>query len=268
MRYTHAMIATEEPAGYRIGRKSGAAVRAGFWHRFEKTFKSLWQYAHLTDAVYRTAAWVDAPEHEVVAMYRLAERLGAETPIPDDARALRDWIDVSPDGALPDGASSLAWQVTPKWTTGGWKPDAIAALAAAAHEASPFERLAFVCARRDQGLALSVMEHLPHALVAAGKAALAPPAELPQWLAAIASAGALVTPDTGAAHAAGMLGVPVVDLFDPARFEQLSRQWRPWAAPSRCIVKPEYRDDRSAAAFGAVLSAALDDLSRSAGVAS
>ena len=267
LKYTDALIATEEPAGYRLARESGAVRRAGFWHRFEKTFKSLWQYAQVTDAVYRAAAWVAQPEHEVVAMYRLAERLGARPPIPDDAFALRVWIDASPEGAIPNGRSALGWQIAPKLTSGGWGPDALAALAAAAHAASPFERIVFLCAPRDQGLARSVMEHLPHGFVAAGNAVLAPPADLPQWLGAIASAGALVTPDTGAAHAAGMLGVPVVDLFDPARFEQLSRQWRPWAAPSCCIIKPQFMNDADAADLGALVGAALAELSESAGVA-
>src|SRR4029077_16115774 len=56
--YTDALIATEEPVGYTLACMSRARKRAGFWHRFEKPFKSVWQFAHLTDAVYRPAAWV------------------------------------------------------------------------------------------------------------------------------------------------------------------------------------------------------------------
>src|SRR5579864_530600 len=37
-RYTRALIATEEVAGYRLGRMSGAARRSGFWHRLQKPF--------------------------------------------------------------------------------------------------------------------------------------------------------------------------------------------------------------------------------------
>jgi ADP-heptose:LPS heptosyltransferase len=50
-----------------------------------------------------------------------------------------------------------------------------------------------------------------------------------------------VTPDTGAAHVAGMLGAGVIDLFDEADFDRLSQQWHPWAGASRCLVKPAWR---------------------------
>jgi hypothetical protein len=56
----------------------------------------------------------------------------------------------------------------------------------------------------------------------------------------------------------------VVDLFEPERYEQLSRQWRPWAAPSRCLVKPPYGAGLDAA-LGAQTAAAVNDLLASAG---
>src|SRR5579864_900241 len=228
--YTDALIATEEPVGYRLAAASGARRRVGFWHRFEKTFKSLWQFLQLTDRVYRPAAWIAQPEHEVAALYRLAERLGARRPIPNDAALLRPWLNVTPPTptAPADRARVLALQVTPKLASGGWGPAAIAGFTAAALDASTFDRCRLLAAAADEGLARSIMEQLPRGLVAAGRAILVPPADLAGWLGEIRASDALVTPDTGAAHAAGMLGVPVVDLFDPERYDQLSRQWRPW----------------------------------------
>ncbi|MBV8726940.1 MAG: hypothetical protein JO233_04080, partial [Candidatus Eremiobacteraeota bacterium] len=38
----------------------------------------------------------------------------------------------------------------------------------------------------------------------------------------------IITPDTGAAHLAGMLGVACTDIFEPARFEIQSARWSPW----------------------------------------
>jgi ADP-heptose:LPS heptosyltransferase len=87
------------------------------------------------------------------------------------------------------------------------------------------------------------------------------------WLGTLAAAGAVVTPDTGAAHAAGILGVPVVDLFEQERYAQLSRQWRPWAAPSRCLVKPPFKAGQDAA-LGAQAAAALTALLADTGVRS
>jgi ADP-heptose:LPS heptosyltransferase len=59
--------------------------------------------------------------------------------------------------------------------------------------------------------------------------------DVPGWKAAIASAAALITPDSGAAHVAGMLGVPCVDCFPPGRAREMAR-WSPWAAPFRTIA--------------------------------
>jgi ADP-heptose:LPS heptosyltransferase len=265
--YTDAMVATEEPAGYLLARASGARRRSGFWHRFEKTFKSVWQYAQLTERVYRPAAWVDDPEHEVGALYRLAERLGARAPIPTEAAALRDWLDVDAGDEPVVGADAFAFQISPKLCSGGWTPSALAAMANGALDASPFRRCVILASPSDQGLAAAVLEQFPRAARESNAAALAPQSGLSKWLGAVATAGALLTPDTGAAHAAGMLGVPVVDLFEEARFEQLSRQWRPWAADSRCIVKPANGPD-SPARLASTVGVALTELARARGVAS
>jgi ADP-heptose:LPS heptosyltransferase len=262
--YTDVLIATEEPIGYRIARTSGARRRAGFWHRFEKTFKSLWQYAQLTAPVYRPAAWVEEPEHEVSAMYRLAEKLGARDPIPADAAQLRSWLNIATPASPVAGSDAFAMQLAPKLFASGWSPKAAAAIARSALDASPFRRCVFYASANDEGLALAVMEHLPRNAVESGKFVVAPPTGIAQWLGAIASAGAIVTPDTGAAHAAGMLGVPVVDLFEAERFSQLVRQWRPWAARSVCLPKPQHSDEAETA-LGSSIGAALTELASASG---
>ena len=56
------------------------------------------------------------------------------------------------------------------------------------------------------------------------------------WKAAIAGAAALVTPDSGALHVAGMLGTPTVAVFPPVRdFDLQLARWSPWAAPFRAV---------------------------------
>jgi ADP-heptose:LPS heptosyltransferase len=57
------------------------------------------------------------------------------------------------------------------------------------------------------------------------------------WKELLAGASAVVTPDSGAAHVAGLVGVPSVDLFDAhaATARDIAR-WRPWAAPVRTRV--------------------------------
>jgi ADP-heptose:LPS heptosyltransferase len=41
-----------------------------------------------------------------------------------------------------------------------------------------------------------------------------------------------VSPDTGAAHLAGMIGVAVVDVFADRDFDAQTRRWQPWASSS------------------------------------
>jgi ADP-heptose:LPS heptosyltransferase len=59
------------------------------------------------------------------------------------------------------------------------------------------------------------------------------------WIADVDGAAALVTPDTGAAHLAGMIGVPVVDVFPDAHFHAQTRRWRPWASSSIVVRASE-----------------------------
>lgn len=256
--FTDALVATEEPIGYRIAREARIGRRAGFWHRLEKPLKSLWQRALLTEAVYRPAAWVSRPEHEAVAMFALAARLGATAPIPDDPASLRRWMDVGDADPAID-RDAIAFQIATKSQRGGWAPADLADLVGEVVRRSSLPRGVLLCAETDAGLASAVMERIPEDLASAGRVALAPPTTMRSWLGSIAAAGAVVTPDTGAAHAAGMLGVPVVDLFDRERFAQLSRQWRPWAAPSRCLIKPE-RDDASARTLARDVADALAEI--------
>jgi len=258
-RYTACMVATEEPIGYRLAGASGAPRRAGFWHRFEKPFKSWWQFAQLTDRVYRPAAWIADPVHEVVALYGLAECIGAHAPAPDDAASLRSWLAVDRTGADETRALTLALQMNQKWTSGDWGPAAIGAFAAAVFAASRFAHLVMLASSHDEGLARAVLEHMVRGAASAGRITLRAALPMQRWLGEIARADAIVTPDTGAAHAAGMLGVPVVDLFDATRYDQLSRRWRPWAAPSRCLIKPAYRAGIEDA-FANEVAAALADI--------
>jgi ADP-heptose:LPS heptosyltransferase len=255
--YTHALIATEEVAGYQLARAATARRRAGFWHGFDKPFKSLWQYSQLTDRVYRPAAWTSRPEHEVETLYRLALAFGARPPAQDDVAALRTWLAIEPPTRRPDARTALGFQITAKLVSGGWGPDALARLCAAAYHASGLQEMALIVAPSDEGLARALLEDLTRS--ARERAHLVPPGGLPQWLGAIDSLAVLVTPDTGAAHAAGMLGVPVIDIFDGPRFDQLSRQWRPWAAPHRCVVKP-VAGGGVPERFGAKLGVALAQL--------
>ncbi len=262
--YDVAVVATEEVAGYAIARASGARVRAGFWHRFEKPFKSLWQRMQLTNAVYRPAALKRTQVHEAVTLYALARALGAESKPIADAAALRAWVNADPAGGLRDGASTLGIQIARKLATENWGPAALSALIAAALGGSGLARCALLTSEADAQLARAILERMPAALTADDVVFLHPPATIGVWLGTIASLAALITPDTGAAHAAGMLGVPVVDLFDSEQFVAQSTRWRPWAAPARCFAKPTWHSGEESR-LGSELGSAIKDLRPSVG---
>jgi ADP-heptose:LPS heptosyltransferase len=257
--YDVAVVATEEVAGYEIARSTGAHIRVGFWHRFEKPFKSLWQRAQLTRAVYRPAARTRTPSHEAVTMYALARALGAAPEPVADAAVLRAWVNADPAGAVQDGEMTLGVQIASKLATSGWGPAALAALIDAAVAYAGLARCVLLASESEAPLARAILDHMPAAQSSSGAVRLQAPTDVPRWLGAIASLGALISPDTGAAHAAGMLGVPVVDLFDSANFAELSSRWRPWAAPTRCFAKSDWHPGLESR-FGAELGSAVKEL--------
>ncbi len=258
-RYARAMVATEEVAGYRIARQSGAARITGFWHGIHKPFKSLWQRSQLTSPVFRPAAWSTDATHEVLALYSLAQVLGAQPPPPADSASLRSWMRI--DSAPAPGVSKrhLGFQVSRKWFTDGWGASAVSEALLTAMKVSGFDSCALLASAQDEGLACSLIEQIPAASLASGRFLFVGSLPMPRWLKALDSIAALVTADTGAAHVSGMLGVPVIDVFEAAAFQRLSSQWRPWGAPARCTAKMRWQPD-AGRVLGAQIGRALCDL--------
>lgn len=254
--YTRALIATEEVVGYELGRRSGAPRRAGFWHGLQKPFKSLWQRAQVSDAVYRPAAWTKQPEHEVATMYRLATALGASPPAPVTPNDLAAWLRVDDSPAAREATRALAFQVSPKLLAGGWGPTTLARFVATVLDRSGCSHAVIIASRNEESLAWSLLEHVPNRLRDTGMIRMVSSLTVPCWLGVLARVSALVTPDTGAAHVAGMQGVAVIDLFDEDGFERLSQQWHPWAGAWRCLPKPTWRAGHETS-FGIVVGDAV-----------
>jgi ADP-heptose:LPS heptosyltransferase len=75
------------------------------------------------------------------------------------------------------------------------------------------------------------------------------------WKETIAAATAIVTPDSGALHVAGMVGTPVVAVFPPVRDYALQvARWAPWAAPHRIVRAGENWPARAGDALAQLLS--------------
>ncbi len=214
--YDVALIASEEPEAYELA--APVAERVGFTTGWAKPFKSAWIARRVTTAIRRAATVRGTAEHEAEVMFRLGAGL-VETPPERDALRLRRWI--AGAGPVPERRGLLV-QLGAKWNALGVAAAALARVTAALRArgarfiAAPAERAALAAQLPDL--------------------AIDSPPDVRAWIGAIDGAAALVSPDTGAAHAAGMLGVPVVDVFADADFDAQTRRWRPWAS-SNIVVR-------------------------------
>lgn len=211
-RYDAALIASEEPEAYELA--AGIPQRIGFVTGWAKPLKTLWARRRLTTALHRAATSARQREHEVDVLFRLGAGFGTVPPPPSDATRLRPWIVAEP---LPARAGTVV-QLGTKWRSCGVTDEALRGVTAALRERGA----RFVVAPAERAAVAAIVPGLP----------MDAPATVAGWIAAIDAAANVVSVDTGAAHLAGMLGVPIVDVFPDAGFEDQTRRWRPWAASS------------------------------------
>ena len=240
--YDGALIASEEPEAYSYAKEAGIATRVGFWNGVERPLKSLWIAMQCTRLVHRPATLARTGQHEVDAIFALGAGYITERTPTKDAQRLR--------GLVASGSSMrtnmLAIQCTKKWIEIGCALDDVVRWLAPLRDRP---NVALFASADEAGFAREVgaRTNLPLRVFESVRA----------WIDAIAAAGMMLTPDTGAAHVAGMLGVPTVDVFARECFEEHAARWRPWAAPSRTLAAPSPGDSGN---FGVVLGVALDSL--------
>jgi ADP-heptose:LPS heptosyltransferase len=241
--YDVALIASEEPDAYTFALDARIKRRIGFVNGWEKPFKTLSIRPMLTHALVRPASAALAIEHEVETLFRLGRGLHGEGVPTRDPERLRPLI----LDAEPQHHNRVAIQLNAKFVEKGID---IAAFAAIARE---LERHGLLT------LGTSDDDEFGTAFAARSGTAFAPTATLLEWKALLGGARAIVTVDSGAAHVAGMLGIPSVVLFAPgAAVEVDMMRWRPWAAPSRTIVVDDVTQlpERVAAALAELFAGA------------
>jgi ADP-heptose:LPS heptosyltransferase len=238
-RYTHAIVATEDPGGYRLAAAVGAPERIGFEDPWTKPLKARWSRRLLTKSVYRSARLTAQGSHECETLFSLiAPLVGDDGPTRDPAQ-LRPLVLASQPA--PDGR--VAVQITDKWTQLGIPLESVADLVRrlAANRrlhllSSRSESAYAALAERATGIEVNVFE------------------DLESWKAAIGAAVAIVTPDSGALHVAGTIGTPVVAIFPPERrFAAQVARWAPWAAPYRIVCADDGWPARAATALGTLV---------------
>lgn len=237
--YTHVLVATEDPGGYRLARAVGAPVRIGFHNGWGKPLKTLWTRNFLTERLYRSAGLDARAPHECEVLFQLgAPLLGDETPVRERTRLRPLVLENEP---LPD--TRIAVQVTDKWERLGIALEDVAGAVARLAAAAPLrligsEREAAYAARLSAATGMPVERF----------------ATLDPWKAAIGAARAVLTPDSGALHVAGMVGTPVVAVFPPVRdFALQTARWSPWAAAHRIVRADAGWPQRAADAVAALI---------------
>jgi len=223
--YDVALVVSEELEAYEFARATGARRRIGFVNGWEKPFKTLRVRALLDEAIVRPASARRAAEHEVETVFRLGHELHGEPfPSRDPARLAPLVLDAP---AVAHGR--VVVQLSSK-------------LARFGLDVRTWTRILRSLTRGAPPLALTDDAELGAAVRAEGVEVELPDA--PAWKQAIAGARALVAPDSGAIHVAGMTGVPSLALFGPGRavVRDMAR-WSPWAAPgSARLVGPRGGD--------------------------
>jgi ADP-heptose:LPS heptosyltransferase len=240
--YDVALIASEEIDAYTFARAAGIATRVGFVNGWEKPLKTLQVRALLTRSLVRPASAARVREHEVRTLFRLGAGLHGEAePARDPARLGPLVLD-----APVRGHGRVAVQSSRKLAAAGFDRSAYVAL------------LRELRARGHAPAVLGEDAEYGRAIARDADVACETGLSVRAWKEAIAGAAALVTPDSGAAHVAGMLGVPCVDIFAPGPTTAYDAvRWRPWAAPERIVVL----DPRSPpSATARRLANALDDV--------
>ena len=246
--YDAALVATEELTAYEFVRESGIAVRVGFVNGASKPLKSLHVRTLLTRAIVRSASARRTRAHEVETMFSLgADFVHERAPTRDVAR-LRALVvgDCPTADARGREAAPIAVQVSQKFATAGLDRDAFVACARALR------------ARGNDVLVLGDDDALVREIARSSDARTDGACDIAAWKQQIATARALVTGDSGAAHVAGMTGVATVDAFAPSAATAYDvRRWAPWAAPYRALVLDPAR---APAATAGVLVDALEEI--------
>jgi ADP-heptose:LPS heptosyltransferase len=219
--YDIALVASEEIDAYQFARDAKIPKRVGFVNGWEKPLKTLQVKRLLTHTIVRPATAKAATEHEVQTIFKLGEGLHAEAAPTRDAARLRELVLDAPVTKTP----YVMLQTSTKNERAGLDRATYVALARALQHA------------RCEVILLGDEITMINAVAKASGAMADGLLGIAEWKQRIASARALITPDSGAAHVAGMIGLPTIDCFpgDPDSAVNIKR-WSPWAAPHRSLV--------------------------------
>jgi ADP-heptose:LPS heptosyltransferase len=224
--YEIALIATEKPYGYTLAKSAGIPKRIGFWNGFEKPFKGLWVRGLCTGVRLRGMSF--ATRHEAETLFSLGRGLHSEEQPTRDVERLRHLF----TRAQKPRQNALAVQITPKWKN----DDALEPFLAYVQRLAQHTEVRLIGAASEEAFLAEVERR--------GGIGVERHQEIGSWIERIAFSRALLTPDTGAAHVAGMTGTPVIDIFPSKANRAFRARWCPWASPATLMTAPKlFRQD-------------------------
>ena len=219
--YTHTLVATEDAGGYELAKLVGSPHRIGFVNGWGKPLKTLWLRTMLTKTLYRSAGLDPNEPHECEVLFALGRGLVREEHPTRDPERLRPLVLDAP--VLPD--DRIVFQVTDKWERLGIDFDEVIAA-----------MQLIAASGRIRAISAAAESDYADRIERAANISVDRFEDLSSWKSAIAEAAALVAPDSGAIHVAGMTGTPTVAVFAPiSLFERQIARWAPWAAPFRIV---------------------------------
>lgn len=219
-RYDVALIATEKAEAYRLAARARIPQRVGFENGWGKPLKTLWIRRLCTKTVFRTAGLDPHAPHECEVVFSLGRALLGDAEPSRDPAVLRPYVIDDP----PARGSYIAMQITDKWARLGARIEQVTEIAGLACR---FGRTRFLCAASEASYGNRFAEKTGEPIEFFD--------DLRPWKTAIASARAVLSPDSGAAHVAGMTGTPVAVCFASEQFALQCARWSPWAAPYRAV---------------------------------
>jgi ADP-heptose:LPS heptosyltransferase len=230
--YDLALVASEEPDAYRLGRRC-AKRTTGFVNGWEKPLKTLRLRRTLDRAMVRPASLARVREHEVETLFSLGAGLHREQAPTREIARLRPLV-IEESASATSEIKTIAVQLSPKWSVLGIEPPTLARIVRGLRSVA---RVRLLASGREGALARAVGELLQGDSDAIDATIFEGEKGMQAWKRAIADAGVLIAPDSGAAHVAGMTGIPCVDVFSDGRYVRIQMQrWKPWASPSALLV--------------------------------
>lgn len=243
------LVFTEKRRAYLGAYLSGTPIRVGFDPGWTQPVKSIWLRLALTHRLsYPNDLDVDPGLHEVERYQRLVGLLGLEEGPPPPIRFPLDEVSLEQARSWTADRfdrAPLGLQLGPKWELDGWPAEWVQTLS----RQLPAPTVAFV-GPGEEAWASRVLTDTP---LVEGRFT-----DLRSYAAVLSRCRLLITPDTGAAHLAAAVGVPVVDVFREQHHQHCVRRWRPWAVDHRVVLKGPYSPDAGAVLAEQILLAAKE----------